>query len=222
MTREEQLIFCKKCTNRKLDMQQGMLCNLTGEKAFFSTQCADYKLDTTIEEKLEDSIPVSNEDLLAKISDKALDKLRLEQNFPMALITGIVVGIIGALLWATITVATDYQIGYMAIAIGAGVGFTIRYFGKGIDQIYGISGAIIAILSCALGNFFSIIGYIANTESIGYLKALSLFDYSFLVPLMSETFSFMDVLFYGFAAYQGYKLSFRAFTEKEISQLSKS
>lgn len=174
------------------------------------------------EEKLENHNSISNENIMENISDKALDELRLEQNYPMAIISGILVGIIGALIWAIITVSTDYQIGYMAIAIGAAVGFTIRYFGKGIDQIYGISGAIIAIMSCALGNFFSIIGYTANHETLGYLETLMLFDYSQLISLMTETFSFMDVVFYGFAAYEGYKFSFRSFTEQEIAQLSGS
>ncbi len=220
MTREEQLMFCKKCTNRKLDMQQGMLCNLTGEKANFSTECSSYNLDTTLEEKQENLEPIDNEDLLAKMSDKTLDLLRAEQNYPIALIASIIAGIIGAIIWAIITVATEYQIGYMAIAIGAAVGYTMRYFGKGIDQIFGITGAIVAVLSCALGNFFSIIGFTAKFETLGYLETLTLFDYSQLIPLMSETFSFMDVVFYGFAAYEGYKFAFRTFTEKEIAALS--
>jgi len=201
-------------------MQKGLLCNLTGEKATFSTECADYNLDTSIKEKTENLAPIANENLIAKIPSKTLDILRLEQNYPMALISGIVVGLIGAIIWAIITVATEYQIGYMAIAIGAGVGYTMRYFGKGIDQIFGITGAIIAVLSCLFGNFFSVIGFTANAEAIGYLKTLTLFDYSRLIPLITDTFNFMDFLFYGFAAYEGYKFAFRSFTEKEISQLS--
>lgn len=220
MTREEQLVFCKKCTNRKLDMQQGILCNLTGEKANFLTECSSYNLDTTLEEKQDNLEPINNEDLLANMSDKTLDLLRVEQNYPIALIASIVAGLIGAIIWAIITVATEYQIGYMAIAIGAAVGYTMRYFGKGIDQIFGITGAIVAILSCALGNFFSIIGFTAKYETLGYLETIAMFDYSQLVPLMSETFSFMDIVFYGFAAYEGYKFAFRTFTEKEIAELS--
>jgi len=220
MTREEQLIFCKKCTNRKLNIQQEILCNLTGKEAAFINECNDYNMDTTIEEKPENITPLSSKSLLTKIPNKTLEKLHLEQNLPMSLTASIVVGIIGALLWAIIAVTTDYQIGYIAIAIGAAVGFTMRYFGKGIDLIYGISGCIIAILSCFLGNFFSIIGYIANNETRGYIETIYLFDYSQLVPLMKNAFRFIDILFYSFAAYEGYKFSFRSFTKKEIEQLS--
>jgi hypothetical protein len=51
MEREKQLEFCKKCTNRKMDMQQGLICNLTGRKADFTGQCEDFKIDEKIEIK---------------------------------------------------------------------------------------------------------------------------------------------------------------------------
>ena len=221
MTREQHLKFCKKCTNRRLDMKVGLLCNLTGEMADFENECKSFKLDESVIEKIDDTEAVEHNDVLNKLSDKNLEKFKSEQEFPKAIITGIVVGIIGALLWGTITVSTGFQIGYMAIAIGAGVGLSMRFIGKGIDHIFGISGGIIALLSCLLGNFFSIIGFIANSEGLGYFETLSLFDYSQLIPIMTETFSGMDLLFYGIAAYEGYKFSFRTFTEKDLYELEK-
>lgn len=221
MTREQHLKFCKKCTNRRLDMKVGLLCNLTGEMADFENECKSFKLDETVIEKIDDTEAVEHNDLMYKLSDKNLEKFRSEQEFPKAIITGIIVGIIGALLWGTITVITEFQIGFMAVAIGAGVGISMRITGKGIDQIFGISGGIIALVSCLLGNFFSIIGFIANSEGLGYLETLTLFDYNQLIPIMTETFSGMDLLFYGIAAYEGYKFAFRTFTEKELYELEK-
>ena len=221
MTREQHLKFCKKCTNRRFDMKVGLLCNLTGEMADFEKECKSFNLDESVIEKIDDTEAVEHNDVINKLSDKNIEKLKSEQDFPKALMTGIVVGIIGAILWGTITVVTGFQIGYMAIAIGAGVGLSMRFIGKGIDQIFGISGGIIALLSCLLGNFFSIIGFIANSEGLGYLETLSLFNYSQLIPIMTETFSVMDLLFYGFAAYEGYKFAFRTFTEKDLYELEK-
>ena len=132
MTLDQQLAFCKKCTNRKMDFQQGILCNLTDRKPDFADECPNFNLDKHVKEMVsEEAIAEENQQILANISDKHLDKFRGEQNFQMALFSGILVGLIGALLWGMITVSTGYQIGYMAIAIGAGVGFTMRYFGKG-------------------------------------------------------------------------------------------
>lgn len=221
MTREQQLKFCKKCTNRRLDMKVGLLCNLTGKMADFENECKSFNLDETVVEKIDDTEAVEHNEVLNKLSDKNLEKFKSEQELPKAIITGIIVGVIGALLWGTITVVTGYQIGYMALAIGAGVGLSMRFIGKGIDQIFGFSGGIIALLSCLLGNFFSIIGFIANSEGLGYFETLGLFDYSQLIPIMTETFSPMDLLFYGIAAFEGYKFSFRTFTEKDLYELEK-
>ena len=54
----------------------------------------------------------------------------------------------------------------MAIGVGVGVGLSIRYFGKGVDLGGGRSSEIIALFSCLLGDFFSIIGLVSNLEKI--------------------------------------------------------
>jgi len=221
MTREEHLKFCKKCTNRRLDMKVGLLCDLTGERADFEKECNSFNLDKSVIERIDDTEAVEHNTVMNKLSNKNIEKFKSEQDLPKALIAGVLVGIIGAILWGAITVVTGYQIGYMAIAIGAAVGFSMRFMGKGIDQVFGISGGAIALLSCVLGNFFTIIGFIANSEGLGYVETLMLFDYGQLIPLMSETFSAMDLLFYGFAAYEGYKFAFRTFTEKDLYELEK-
>ena len=45
MTREEQLKFCSVCNHRKMDMHQGMLCELTNAKADFDGTCPNYDED---------------------------------------------------------------------------------------------------------------------------------------------------------------------------------
>lgn len=219
MTRAEQLVFCKKCTNRKLDFQKGMLCGLTDREADFETECPDYNHDETIKERLNDEVALDHPHVLTKLSTEAHIKLKTEQNYSKGVIFGVLTGLVGALVWAAITIITEYQIGYLALAIGAGVGFTIRYFGKGVDQIFGVTGGIIAILSCLLGNLFSIIGFIAHANNLGYLETFIQLNFSEILPLMTETFSIMDILFYGIAGYWGYKYAFRTFTEKELAHI---
>ena len=51
MTREEQLVFCKQCINRKMDMQSGLLCGLTNEKADFEESCDDFVKDESVKEE---------------------------------------------------------------------------------------------------------------------------------------------------------------------------
>lgn len=219
MTRAEHLKFCKKCTNRDLDMKRGLVCKLTNEIANFEKECESFELDNTVVERIDDTEAVDHSEAIQKLSEKDIERFKSEQNYTKALTTGIIVGLIGAILWGAITVATGYQIGYMAIAIGAGVGISMRYLGKGIDQIFGITGGIIAILSCFLGNFFSLVGFAANQEGLGYMEVLSIIDYSLVPSIMMEAFSPMDLFFYAIAAYEGYKFAFRTFTEKDLYDL---
>ncbi|MGB1248494.1 MAG: hypothetical protein ACPG4Z_06380 [Chitinophagales bacterium] len=146
-----------------------------------------------------------------------LEKMRLEQNLFMGILAGFIAAIFSATLWAVITVITEYQIGYMAIAVGFIVGFSIRYFGKGIDQIFGIMGAILALFGCVLGNFLSVVGFLADSgDFMMYIEILSVFDFSMIIQILLETFNPIDILFYGFALYEGYRFSFRQFTDEEI------
>jgi len=60
LTRKEQLVFCKKCTNRK-NSDLGLICKITNEKAAFESECADFEVDKVLESKM------IEEDTLAKI-----------------------------------------------------------------------------------------------------------------------------------------------------------
>lgn len=44
--------FCKKCLNREMDMKQGMLCSIIGEKAVFEGTCPNFKEDKNIRNEL--------------------------------------------------------------------------------------------------------------------------------------------------------------------------
>lgn len=41
MNSEDHLKFCKKCTNRKMDLQQGLICSITNRLADFEDECPD-------------------------------------------------------------------------------------------------------------------------------------------------------------------------------------
>ncbi|WP_420401584.1 DUF4328 domain-containing protein [Flagellimonas sp.] len=45
MTREEQLVFCKKCKHRYLDFDRGILCKITKKEADFEDECSFYVHD---------------------------------------------------------------------------------------------------------------------------------------------------------------------------------
>lgn len=150
-----------------------------------------------------------------------IESLRHEQNLGFAILAGSAAAIIGALLWAAVSVATGYQFGYAAIGLGFLVGFAMRYAGKGFDKIFGYIGAGLALLGCVLGNFFSTIGFIANELNISSFQVLAVVDLNMAIDLMKESFSFMDIIFYGIAAHSGYKYAFRQLSEEEWAMLGR-
>lgn len=66
MTREEQLKFCSVCQHRKMDMGQGLICELTNAKADFEEKCENYLEDAEkkqkeirIEQEFQESLSIS-------------------------------------------------------------------------------------------------------------------------------------------------------------------
>jgi hypothetical protein len=149
------------------------------------------------------------------------ERLRTEQNLLLGLAAGGLAAVIGAVLWAVVTVITNYQIGWMAIGVAFLVGVAIRVFGKGIDNIYRFMGAGLALFGVVLGNLLMIAALLARQETLPLLTVL---NYMLLHPaadvqMLTQSFSPIDLLFYGFAVYYGYKYSSRQVTAAERESL---
>ena len=160
-----------------------------------------------------------------KINEQQLNllmsQMQSEQNLPMAVLGGLVAALAGAIIWAIITAATDYQIGWMAVGVGFLVGFSVRFTGKGVDKIYGVIGAVFALLGCLAGNFFTVVYFVSVQESISFFDLLLGVDFNMIVNIMTDTFQVMDILFYGIAIYEGYRFSIKQITEQELAQITK-
>jgi hypothetical protein len=149
----------------------------------------------------------------------AIGTLRDQQNLGVGILAGTAAAGVGAGVWALITVLTEYQIGWMAVGVGVLVGFSLRKFGKGIDKTFGIAGAALALFGCLLGNLLAVCGFVSVQESIPFLQVLGGLTPSVAAGLLTVTFSPVDVLFYGIAVYEGYKLSFRQVTKEDLQQI---
>jgi hypothetical protein len=214
----KRLKYCKLCVNRSFDASQGIVCGLTKSKPTFENICPDYKRDESVPEEI-DNRELSQDEFKDYVPEEILQKLKQNQNFELGIVAGIIASLLGAILWAVITVATKYQIGYMALAIGALVGFSIRYFGKGVEKIYGIIGAGLSLFGCVLGNLLSIIGFVSLEYSIGFFQVFSEVDLFQLIDVYFQSFQIMDLLFYGIAIYEGYQFSFLKITKDTIQNL---
>lgn len=82
--------------------------------------------------------------------------------------------------------------------------------GEGDTSVFGLLGAALALISCVLGDFLSIIGFAAKDYDMTFFEVLAGVDYGEIFSVMVKNVVSMSALFYGIAVYEGYKLSFRA------------
>jgi hypothetical protein len=146
-------------------------------------------------------------------------RMRDEQDLARGAFAGFGAALLGGCAWALITVLTGYQIGWMAIGVGLLVGYSIKMFGRGVDTVFGITGAFFALLGCALGNLLSVSIVVANEAQVSATWLLSTLDVQAVKDLMTASFNPIDLLFYGLALYEGYRFSFRKLSESEVRSL---
>ena len=94
------------------------------------------------------------------------NQLETEQNLPRACLAGLCAGIVGALIWAAIGLATGYEVRFMAIAVGIFVGYSVRLAGKGITAPYGVVGVAMTVVGCGLGNLLSVATVISGEQGL--------------------------------------------------------
>jgi len=125
----------------------------------------------------------------------------------MGFLAGLVAAAVGAALWAGVTVLTGYQIGWMAVGVGALVGVAVRAAGKGTTLAFGILGAMLALGGCLVGNLLTGAVVLSRHWNIPLAAFFARLTPDVTVKLMTAMFSPMDLLFYALAVWQGYKFS---------------
>ncbi len=146
-------------------------------------------------------------------------KLEQEQNLPAGVLAGFIAAVVAAVTWAALTFVTHFQIGYMAIGVGFLVGLAVQYFGKGITPAFAVTGCLLSLFGCALGNVLWICGLVAQQESVPLVEILSHITPGRAMFLLKETFQPIDALFYGIALYAGWNCSMRRITPEELKAL---
>lgn len=175
-------------------------------------------------QQIEPQSEVAPEEIVLELDEiglrNYLQRLKEEQNLALAIFSAAAAAFIGAVLLAVITVYMETRISWTAIGVGFLVGYTVRLLGKGMDRIFGVVGAFFALLSCAAGNILTIVIMINQEFDIAILEIIFDFITSplMVIEILVQTFSWIDLLFYGLAIYFGYKLSFRKISEEELKQ----
>ena len=90
-----------------------------------------------------------------------------------AIIIGFLAMILGAGLWALVTVVTEHEFSLVAIGVGALIGlamFSARPTSTGIAAV----AALLTVIGCALGEFLAVPAYIAHKDGISFTKLVNL------------------------------------------------
>jgi hypothetical protein len=126
-----------------------------------------------------------------------------------AIIAGLAAAVAGAVLWAVVQQVTGYQIGWMAIGVGSLVGYAVRRFGQRSGTVYGIVGALLALLGIILGNLLAVSAYLMTEESVSFTTSLSLvFTHpSLTAEVIKETCGGQNLLFCALALFAGFRFS---------------
>ena len=176
-----------------------------------------------VEAQSDNLLPDGQEDQLQEeinpaLRQEAMEEFRAEQSFTAAVIAGFVAAIVGAVIWAFISAAANYQIGYMAIALGFLVGLSMRMVGKGVDKSFSVAGGFFAFLGCILGNFFMLCYFASVDLDVEFFDVLMDASQQFIPIVKSQLQASepVDFLFYILAIYEGYHLARRRITEEEL------
>ena len=149
--------------------------------------------------------------------EEAIARLTAEQNFALAIPAGLAAAVVGAVLWAVVVFATNMELGLVAIAVGALVGYAVRFAGKGIEPQFGLLGAVLAAFGWALGMVLCDIAFLSHARKMPVMDVVQALTADRLAALVSAMFQPMDILFLGIAVYEGYKFSFKYRLKKPVA-----
>lgn len=127
--------------------------------------------------------------------------------FVLSLFAGLAAAIVAAIVWAGITAATSFQIGYMSIGVGFLVAFAVRLSGHSRDPKFAYLSAILSLFGCMLGNYLAAVVVAAQHDHGGNMVSMALDNLDQFFPVLRDTFSGMDLVFYAIGMYFGYKYS---------------
>ena len=100
--------------------------------------------------------------------------LKKRENLFLGTAAGIGAAVVALIIWALAVKFSGYKVGWMAIAASFGIGFAIRYFGKGVSPVFGVIGGGTAFLAWLAGNIITTAFIISSRmKDFGFLKIVS-------------------------------------------------
>lgn len=149
--------------------------------------------------------------------ERVLMHMRSTQRLAPAIVAGAVAAVIGAAIWAAISVFAKQEIGWIAIGLGFVVGMAVRFAGNGFEVRYAVIGAFLSLAGVVLGKFLALCGAFAQMSGVPFSDIVQNFPYQELPAIMRESFQVIDLLFYALAVWCGWKYARREIDDAEIA-----
>ena len=114
------------------------------------------------------------------------------KNLSLSITSALLAAIIGGAVWALIAILTEYEIGFVAWAIGGMAGYAVVFFAKSnVNMVHQVIAVIASLIGIILGKYF-IFGYYYNESFSGIFdnEVLTTFGENFLA-----FFGGMDIIF---------------------------
>ena len=123
------------------------------------------------------------------------------------LLAGAGVALVGAVLWALVVYATSYEIGFLAVLIGYGVGYAVHRAGRVASTGVAAAAALVAAAGILLGFVLTGVAVVAKVAGVGLMDAVNLVsDRLGWGNLISDSITGVDWLFLAIGAFAAFRL----------------
>jgi hypothetical protein len=149
------------------------------------------------------------EDGFAKYRDLMLKK----QNMLLGILAGIGAAIVANALWIGL-IQLGQKIDFLVLAVGFGIAYAVRYFGKGVEPKFGYAAAAIAFVSIIITYF--LIGCIlfAKGKNLAFFSVFTYMNLTTALYLLRGIMKTLDVLFWFGAVGVAYYFAFKPLKEQ--------
>ena len=134
---------------------------------------------------------------------------RTGARFPIALAGGAAGALVGAIIWAVIVVATNYEIGYVAVLVGYLAGHGVKLgAGKGRGQTLQIAAAGMSVFGLVIAKYFILAHFVVSSPDSAELGLGYFSPALFIVFLQNigSSLSPFDLLWIAFALMTAWRI----------------
>ncbi len=135
--------------------------------------------------------------------------LKKRENLLMGTLSSVGTAVIILIIWIVIMRLTSYKVGWMALAAGFGIGYSMLYFGKGVSPHFGIIAGAISFPTWLLGNFFTAAIIFSRIKHVGFMTLLSHVDFSMISIFLKAVIGPVDYILCAAAVYAAYYIGFK-------------